>query len=61
MNVKRRCKDFVRIWYVLGMYPSYLFSIVVWQSCHVFRNVRSFNEGHENIYECADDRSMYRY
>ena len=34
----------------LGVFPSGIFGIIAWPNCHVFRNVRSFDECCDNCF-----------
>ena len=61
MHVKRRLEGFKRVWRVVDMSPSCLFSITAWLNCHVFLNVRSFYEGREKICVRADDICIFLF
>ena len=60
MYVKGICEEFKRVFLVVGMSPSCLLSIVACR-CHVFRDIRSFYEGCDNMCVRDDDIRMYKY
>ena len=49
----------MRVFLVFGMSLSCIFSKVTWH-CHVFRNMKSFYEGCEEMCVLADGRRMYK-
>ena len=59
MCVKERCEEFMRVFLVVSMSPSCIFSKFTWR-CHVFINVRRFYQGCDKICLRADDIRIYK-